>query len=340
MSATEVIIQFVGLCLFSAGVPNDPGVHAILPRITSGLHEHATDVELGQASTRDARSARGAAVTEESASQVRRGATPAPPAGAIEPHVTMLVFHKDLVDNDSQWPVAMIPGGGNPLKDYRQVTLNGEHVTFLAHGVNPPLTSLPALMPRFSCPLANGNPALLTSGYQFPYAAAAAVVDIPEGVLEACRPGAVAATRVDTKLTLNTSGKLTVVAMKPGAAKVLILKTTTAPRIYFLNVPNLWAAGNQTASSIGEKHYVAYYRMIGKDVNSACSGPPAVPGSLSALPSCSSTGSLYRMASANPTISLVANRDAKPLGPLAGPPKNEVFDPDTANSECSNSAWP
>lgn len=33
MSATEAIVQFIGIVMLTASVPNDPGVHAIVPRI-------------------------------------------------------------------------------------------------------------------------------------------------------------------------------------------------------------------------------------------------------------------------------------------------------------------
>jgi hypothetical protein len=251
----------------------------------------------------------------------------------------MIVFPTSIIDNDAQWKAGPIPNAIASLNEYSQVTLSGDHVTFLADGINAP-AALPGNMAHFSCTAVTGTPdAALAAPYQWPYTGAQAVVDVPKGTLSACYPGAIAPGRVDTQLTLNTTGRVTIVAMKEGVARTLILKADPAARIYVINVPARWAAGNRAAAAPGVVgHFVAYYMMVGRNKNSPCSGAPKVavtrknpaPGSCGGaafLPPGGGTGN-----SRNTTaLMLVAG---------AGSPTDGVIEALTSNSECSNSAWP
>lgn len=315
MNTMQVIIQFVGLCLFSEAVPNDPGVHAILPRIVADHHQHANAPQITQAVL---------------------DSVPVPPAEEmIEEHVAMLVFPADIIADDSKWKARLIPHAHASLKDYRQITLNGEHVTFLADGPNA-VPAVPPNMPRFTCPLPAGVAApSLTPGYQWPYAQAAAVIDIPKGTLSACNPGG--RSRVDTKLKLKTTGRLTVVGMKQGVARSLVLKTNGSPRIFVLNVPNQWAAPRLTATG-GTSHYLAYYSMIGKGANNACSGEPRPVAGQNIDDDCGDdAGPVLAVVSGMPYVS----DDGRPtLTGQGGPKGGSVLTMPIANAECSNSAWP
>lgn len=334
MDVTQVIIHFVGLALFSASVPNDPGVHAILPRITSSFHRHER-------------------IHVPEISQARMQSLPHIQYGSgVEDHVAMLVYPAAIEDPASPWKGAAIPGAAPALSSYKQVTLNGEHVRFLADGPNHSLTALPQIMPRFTCPMTNGVKPPLTASYQWPYAEAAAVVDIPEGVLQACKPGAVAVNRIDTKLTLQTAGKLYVMATKAGVAKTLVLKTDTRHRIYLLNVPGRWARGDTLTASTGESHYVAYYGMVGRNKSSGCSGAPALAAGESITTMCgeseSQYGSLGPAGTGGPQVvgryaTAALSRPAAGASSTPPPPPTSVdlaIGAAVANAECSNSAWP
>lgn len=317
MDATQVVIHFIGLVLFSTQVSNDPGLHAILPAIHAAPQ---TDTHVPPVPPLvDVKHLAPARALEPSPGA--RAVAPASLSANIEPHVALLIFHQDIVANDSQWPTSTILSKfphAKALASYRFVALTGEHITFIVDAPGNPRAKLPTNLPRFSC-----GTLRLTSGYQWPYAQAAAVVDIPEGRLWACEPRKIASGRIDTRLVLNTTGMLTVVAVKSGVLKTLVLKTTGKPTIYLANVPPPRIKGTNTAIS-GPPHFQAYWQMIGRGQINTCSGPPIVAKGAPPLLPC-------EPAFAAPVTS---------AGPGSMKEYLDVGVIFSANAECSNTQWP
>jgi hypothetical protein len=317
MDATQVVIHFIGLVLFSAHVSNDPGLHAILPDVKQKFFTAPVIGDLPKTIAAEPASA-----GHDTAHPPLSTANPNPSdahvnfAPNIESHITLLIFHEDLVADDSQWPTSTIISRfphAETLTSYKYVKLTGEHITFIAGAPNDSPVALPENLPHLSlsCPTTG-----LTSGYQWPYSKAAAVVDIPEGTLSTCY-SSVAPGRIDTKLTLNTTGTLTVVAEKSGAVKTLVLNTLNNRTIYLVNVPPPRVKGSAEAES-GSSHFYAYYSMIGKDLTSTCIHSPSASANM-------------RVVGCDPVFFAPGSTDSD---------DREVPPMFSANAECSNTQWP
>ena len=328
MDATQVFIHFIGIVLFSTQVSNDPGLHAILPAIpppalAPPILQHGHHPAVAMAALEPSPVA----------------AVPAAPL-TVERHVAWLIFHKDVVANDSQWKTTKVVKTypqATKLAAYRYVELTGEHIEFMGDTSNNPPALIPRNMPQFSCPTIFG----LERGYQWPYSSAAAVVDIPEGTLSTCRTGL---GRIDSRLRLNTTGTLTIVAAKSGVVKKLILWTTHNPTIYLTNIPPSQLKG-VAAAGTSAAHFQAYFEMIDRIGFSSCSGAPLVPQGAPPVPACHPL--LIPPISPAPPVADV--RFARMLGrvralfrPAPVAPNdidvNVVFH--AVNAECSNTQWP
>lgn len=320
MDATQVVIHFIGLVLFSTHVTNDPGLHAILPAIHFEPPTHGNPTQpVTAASSSSASPGVAHASPAAPSSSASPGAAHASVSTNIEPHVALLIFHEDVVANDSQWQASTIVSRfpqAATLASWKYVKLTGEHITFIVDSPSNPRAKLPPNMPRLPR-LPGATPTGLTSGYQWPYSKAAAVVDIPEGTLSACHATTIAAGRIDTRLTLNATGTLTIVAAKSGVVKTLVLNTSTNPTIYLVNVPPPRVKGTDAATA-GDSHFRAYCSMIGKDQTGTCSRP-SVAANAEPVLGCepvffapgSTTGGFLE------------------VGPIF-----------SANAECSNTQWP
>jgi hypothetical protein len=239
MSATEAIVQFIGIIMMTAGVPNDPGVHAIVPRIErSGIP--TSPVDRRQAVARAHRSAAGISV-------------PFHPQG-VETHTAVILYEKSAKVGISNWtPVTF-------RQTWEYVVLTGERLQFVTGAVNA-APAVPRDLPR-ACP----TNALQTNFQPPQYAGAAAVVDIDEGFLDVClaRPANSSATgRADTRLFLKTNGSLVIVGTKANAPAKTITLVPDA-RLYIANIPprHLDIAGAPTISS-GPAHHTVYDTMTG-----------------------------------------------------------------------------
>ena len=353
MNPSEVVIHFIGIVLFSTQVTSDPGLHAILPAIKHdfnpwAIHNPPNQVVAAPSSTPThnlnppAIHHRPTQVAAAAPSNASPSAAPGSFSTHIEQHVALLVFREDIVVNDSQWKAKRIVStfrNAEELAAYKYVELTGEHVTFVVDSPSNPLAKLPADMPRLpTCGRSTGE---LTSGFQWPYTQAAAVVDIPEGTLSACHARKVANGRIDTTLRLNTTGTLTIVGAKSGVVKTLVLNTTNNPTIYLANVPPPRGKG-LAASHTAARHFLAYYRMIGKDETSSCLGSPAGPAvpdcvpqpvfPIIATPSAVFNGRFARMHHRVRALFLGLS--------LFPPERPETEVLRIKNAECSNSQWP
>lgn len=327
MDATQVVIHFIGIVLFSTQVSNDPGLHAILPAIPHAApeppilkHRHHPAVAMALEPSPDA--------------------APAGPS-TVESHVALLIFRHDVVANDSQWQTSAVVSRfplATALASYKYVELTGEHIAFIVDAPSNPPAVLPPNMPRFSCPTILG----LESGYQWPYSMAAAAVDIPAGILSVCHTSS---GRIDTQLTLNATGTLTIVAAKSGVVKTLVLRTTHNPTIYLTNIPP-WRVKGIAAATTGASHFQAYFEMIDRIRFSSCSGFPRVAEGAPPVLACEPL-----LSTLVPTAPVVDDRFTRmrrriralfrPAGPVAVKEAIDVGEAFAAvNAECSNTQWP
>jgi hypothetical protein len=227
----------------------------------------------------------------------------------IEQHVAILAYHGKAC--------AKAPCPGVTLRGvpgYRYIPLDGGRVHFQVNGENPEPTaaSLPPL-PHLAtcCP----NMGKLSGAFRGPsYEGAAAIVDIPAGTLTSC--GAQIAgmdashKRIDTTLSLQSTGKTIVVSIVRNDAETTTLTLRADAAIIIANLPKPWVAGHRLDYHMtGTPHYQAYYGM-GSGDGSACNS----------LENCS------------PIVPLCVDQ--------AFLKTDGLIDPFTASSECSNSQWP
>ena len=242
---TTAIIQFIGIVLFSANVPGDPGVHAIVPRIEHAQHQH-----------------------------ISFGATQAQninPAPGVEDHAAVIIYRtEDRLSRAGNWKK-----DGTLKNGWEFVELDGEQLQFLSNGVND-VPVIPADLPR-AFVSANGclKPPSLNNAFRGPlYKGAAAVVDIPYGTLDVCATNNRSVTeRVDTNLLLKNEGVL-VIAAKNWAephAKTIALDGDAV--VYVANVPPYYLFTGVEQPNPGEPHWEAYNAML----ESPCGGRPEGP---------------------------------------------------------------
>ncbi len=337
MNATQVVIHFIGIVLFSTEVTNDPGLHAILPAIRQDFHQPPIG-RLPQS------------VSADGASSASPGAAPDHSSAHVEPHVAMLIFHQDLILNESQWPTLAVVSKfpeKTSLAAYRYVELTGEHIAFVVDSHRNGQATLPPNMPRFSC-----GKTRLAKGYQWPYSDAAAMVDIPEGELSVCDAGTIAPGRMDTRLLLDTSGTLTVVAAKSGRVNTLVLRTTANPTIYMANVPLPRVKGALGATA-DAPHFQAYFDMLDRGRTTVCTGKPLARKGAPAVAGCV-TRPVFRtldpaLAGADggfsPPHRVVrahggVRPPVQPPLPLSAGQYHPMGIMFMANAECSNTQWP
>ena len=268
---TTAIIQFIGIVLFSASVPNDPGVHAILPRIGEIQHIHNT-----------------------SAQSPKPQATLSPIG--VETHVSVIMYRgEDRQSGSGTWKQK-----GNLKNGWEYVMLDGEQVQFLTNGTNnvPEVpTELPDASPLTeSCPRTASAPTL-KAPFQPPlYKGAAAVVDIPFGTLGACVTNTPSVTeRVDTTLVMKTEGALIITAKK---TTEVVAKTITLDGdavVYVANVPPYYLLTGTLAPNPGEPHFHAYASMI----DTECPSRPEYP-SVAAACELLSVNPAYKIARSKP----------------------------------------
>ena len=242
MDTTTAIIQFIGIVLFSAQIPNDPGVHAIVPRI-----EHHTHTQLNYSKV---------------------SVKPNADATGVEDHVAVIIYREqDRLHKVGGWrPDGALRNG------WEYVRLNGEHVQFLSNGANA-APAIPNGLPRVtssdSCLTAARQPQLLPT-FQAPYKGAAGVIDIPSGRLDVCAANSRGVTeRVDTRLLINSEGVLVIAATKTGEpAKTIALDGDAV--VYVANVPPYFLFTGVEKPAVGDPHYEAYNAML----DSPCASRP------------------------------------------------------------------
>jgi hypothetical protein len=241
MDATTAVIQFIGIVLFSAQVPNDPGVHAILPRLAHAEHAH---------------------LSSGNAANIIKDVT------GIEEHVAVIIYREE----DRLHRVGGWRSEGTLRNGWEYVRLRGEQVQFLTNGANdaPKIpTDLPRVRSNSCLVAADAKPVALRSSFQSPYKGAAAVVDIPFGRLDVCATNTPSVTeRVDTRLLIDTEGVLVIAATKTGErAKTIALDGDAV--VYIANVPPYYLFYGEPTNA-GDPHWQAYNEML----DTPCPGRP------------------------------------------------------------------
>jgi hypothetical protein len=237
MDPTTAIIQFIGIVLFSTAVPNDPGLHAILPRIG---HVHQRELKaLPRPEAPDNFTLFGSA--------------------RIENHVSVIMYRAgDRLNRTDGWQ-----SDGRLANDWKYVVLDGERVQFLTNGINGE-PSIPLDLPKignsYSCRPADQS---LRPDYQPPYHGAVAVIDIPDGTLRSCETNTAATTaRLDTRLRLKTRGVLVITGTKGDEdAKTIVLKGNAV--VFVANIPP-YALIEDIDLNRGDSHWMVYNSMLSK----------------------------------------------------------------------------
>jgi hypothetical protein len=254
--ATDVIVFFVGLTLWSQQIPNDCGVKAILPRV-----EHTT----GKGSAHSP------------------AASPSPISVLpIPKHQAAIVFPKYSYLSQNGWGVPEELPGQTLTNDSGKllfVRLNGDTVHFLTNQA----TNVPADMTGMKlarvreqlCPAKNA----LRPEYQHPYSGAAAVVALPEGTLQACLSvPAESLGRLDTRVSLKTIDTLgisgsTLSNPKESNTKELRLKPRSAGepiQLMIVNVPETFFNGSAAALEADGVSHMNVYLAMGEPGTAAC----------------------------------------------------------------------
>jgi hypothetical protein len=270
---TTAIIQFIGIVLFSAAIPQDPGVHAILPRIEAQTHaEHY--VNPGDAKQDAQMSAMG-----------------------VQEHVAVILYRdEDVISRGKGWRRT-----GSLKNGWEFVELDGEQVQFLTNTENAQPTipgDIPrAVMPTSRCLLSSIKPVGFKDEFQGPdYKGAVAVVDIPSGKLSACAARTRdESNRVDTTLLLNTDGVLFIAAKKSADAKAKTLALDGDAIVYVANVPPHYLFTGIAEPPTGEAHSEAYRAML----DTPCHDGPE-SGTAAAICDLSAINTAWKVAQAKP----------------------------------------
>ena len=307
----QVIIHFVGLCMFSNQVPNDDGLKVILPQVV--YHDPRIVTEGMPAAAATAHHIGEPVVS-----------IPIGPQRHVEDHIAILAFKTSSYIMNTNW-AAPTPLPGDPTYGY--VKLDGDRIR-IETGLPDPKTGiagnlkLPPL--QTLCP----TMATLAPGFQPPYAGAAAVVDLPQGTVNSCTAGM----RVDTEVTLDVGGTFVISASTMRSRKEIRLRGNGAVQLIVANIPAscLSAAGCtpvDPTSIAGVSHAHAYYAM---GTQSASCNASVQAWYLSAPDGAKPTGACVM------TIPAAAGGSGmSEIGRLAVPARTQA-----TNFECSNTKWP
>src|SRR5438552_552897 len=209
VAVAKTLLQFIGLVVLTSKVSNDPGLHAILPRISANAHVP----------------------------------TLTNPNAPIDEHAAVLVFKKsDYVPGSvKNWPLLTFPAknsDGSKNETYAYILLTGQTITFTSRGRVLSQAVIPKLpLPRIKncCSTATD----LNARFRKPYPGAAAVVTVPSGEVEPCHAKAPnVSDRIDTRVLLDSKGDVTALAVDIGNKRPTHTITFKAgARIYVANLP-------------------------------------------------------------------------------------------------------
>jgi hypothetical protein len=160
----------------------------------------------------------------------------------VEDHTAVIAFNPgDLLAVSGGWQTQIL------RSNLSYIELIGEHISFVADGANR-IAQIDSRLPHV------GGAQLLSQYRSAP--GAAAVFEIPYGKLSACMAD-VADHRVDTKLTLENHGTITI---KADNGKSATFKGGATIRL--ANMPMAWLI-SMTGSANEASHYTVYCQMTG-----------------------------------------------------------------------------
>jgi hypothetical protein len=209
MSATEAIVQFIGIIMMTAGVPNDPGVHAIVPRIQPRIATF-------------------------------RG-VPVGGRNVVEAHTAVVLYETAAKIGISNW--TPVPFRGT----WEYVVLNGERLQFVTGAMNP-APAVPRDLPR-ACPTAQALQSNYQAPQYPGATAVVDIDEGFLDVCLAQPKSGQANGRADTRLFLKTNGALVLVGTKPNEpAKTITLQPDARVYIanvppHHLDIPSVASAG-------------------------------------------------------------------------------------------------
>jgi hypothetical protein len=234
--AATLVVRVLGLATVTDQVPNDCGVHVIVPRVE--YHAHA-----GQT------------------------------APQVEDHTAMLAVEKKYYDPASTWAMTPIKAFPNYLfvrLDGDPIRVLTDGINPAPNNVSR--LALPSLK---GCCTPAGALKKLRSEFQAPYTGAAAVLDVPAGKVNACRaPGKGTDYRYDMEIVLNyvKSARISGDTMKE--RKEIRLRNLPLDKpgvVYLANMPSCFLDGTCTTKLATEgdglAHVHAYYAMLEGDTS-------------------------------------------------------------------------
>jgi len=220
---TTAIIHFIGIVLFSAQIPDDPGVHAIIPRIGS---------------------------TTTAVSFISN----------VEEHTAAIIYRQeDLLEKSTAWKTITAPNRDweYVVLDGERV----QFVT--DDGNSDPVSPPPLLprIGQGSCLSLSVAPTLTADFLPATsYRGAAGVFDIPNGRIEACDGGGA---RSDTRVLMQTRNMLIITAKKAGQRAKSITLDEDAVVFVVNVPPDFLTANPHPHHNPGAPHFSAYNAMLG-----------------------------------------------------------------------------
>ena len=265
----DTVIQFIGLFVFTTLTTGGIATERTALQVTSPNIRRSVIVAIAPSVIGDPHLQRstGAASRKTTIAQATKATTLHDSHGDfVEAHTTMIVFrHRDLVPYSAVtgWTAAKLKQ--NDPGDWYYVALSGEQITFVADAPNADIdvTSLKGL------PLRHLGKTLKSAYTQSGgYSKASGVFTIDKGTLSTCSYNKSAEglrARIDTRLTLNTDEKLTIIG--PGTKRITLW--AGAP-VFIGNIPLAFATSGSLSRNAHE-HYKVYCEMVGA---TTCTWPP------------------------------------------------------------------
>lgn len=253
--AATLVVRVLGLATVTDQVPNDCGVHVIVPRVDYASHAGHDSPQ-------------------------------------VEDHTAMLVVHKNQYDPASTWTMKPMPGYPDYLYleldgDQLRVVTNGTNTAPSLKTVR-----LPSLQ---GCCSAAGTKKKLRSTFQAPYTGAAAVLDVTGGKVSGCRAPAKGEnqSRYDTEIFVNHEGKATISGDTMKERKEVRLRNLSGAKpavVYLANLPTCFLDNScqpkTAAAPDGLSHVHAYYSMLQGDTSKCTSSMKKCPVAGGQPPKC------------------------------------------------------
>jgi hypothetical protein len=262
--AATAVIRVVGIAMVTNQVPNDPGIHIILPAIHGVMT--MPPINLQQPTP----------ISQTIFRQRRQEPT-------VEEHKAVLIFRQCNFATAPNWQVNDLPN----FPGVKYVDLTGSIIQFVGNKSNAAASLTNLKLPKLKFDATSCKQMTeLAGGYQWPYRNVTAMIDVPAGDLKGCTatssPGVTK--RIDTVLKLNYDTFLVANAGVMNGFKELRLRSNCQDgRIEVVIYHGPWRAfsGDTSPKSPtaldGAPHYQAYYWMTATNAASCVAPSTAAP---------------------------------------------------------------